>query len=356
MRLFIQIPCLNEAEQLPATLAALPRELPGISSIEVLIIDDGSSDGTAEIAAAEGVHHIVRFPRNRGLAAAHAAGLDACLRLGADIVVNTDADNQYDARDIANLIFPIVEGRADIVVGDRQTDQIPHFSWIKRVLQSFGSRLVRRASGTEVRDSTSGFRAMNRKALQTLFTHNRFTYTLESIIQAGYAGLVLENVVVRTNPQTRPSRLFKSIPQYLRRQGPVILRSYGLYWPVQTFGLIAVLIFVPSLFLVGRFFYYYLQDPTTSSHMQSLQLGIGGVVLSFLVGLLALVADLLATNRRLSEEILHRVRRLDAEVSALRGEREHDGIVHTHARAWSTSQQVSVRRGEPETPAEELRT
>lgn len=352
MKLIIQIPCLNEAEQLPTTLADLPRSLEGIAEIEVLIIDDGSSDATCDVARAHGVHHLVRFPKNRGLAAAHAAGLDACLRLGADIVVNTDADNQYDARDIKKLVEPLLAGRADIVVGDRNTDEIAHFSWIKRRLQGLGSGVVRRASGTEVTDSTSGFRAMNRNALQTLFTHNRFTYTLESIIQAGYAGLVLENVRVRTNPQTRPSRLFKSIPQYIRRQGPVILRSYGLYWPVQTFGLIALVLFLPSAFLIGRFFYYYVLEPGVSSHVQSLQLGVGGIVLAFMVGLIALLADLLATNRRLAEEILKRVRRIDAEVAELRrggalasvGSAEPetdqagtDGIEHTGNPVWGAT-------------------
>jgi glycosyltransferase involved in cell wall biosynthesis len=337
MKLIIQIPCLNEEEQLPPTLADLPRELPGVSSIEVLVIDDGSTDRTVEVARAEGVHHIVRLPKNRGLAVAHSAGLDACLRLGADIVVNTDADNQYRGEDIAKLVEPIVSGRADLVVGDRQTDTIEHFSFLKKVLQRFGSRMVRRASGTEVVDSTSGFRAMNRKALQTLFTHNSFTYTLETIIQAGNAGLVLENVAIRTNEKTRESRLFKGMWNYVRKQGPVILRSYGLYWPVQTFGLIASLLLLPSLFLVGRFFYYFILDPDTSGHAQSLQLGVGGVVLAFLVFLLALLSDLLATNRRLSEEILRRVRRLDAQVHALRDESAPDGVESTGAAPWAPS-------------------
>ena len=335
MKLIIQIPCLNEEAQLPATLADLPRVLPGVDSIEVLIIDDGSSDRTVEVARELGVHHIVSFPRNRGLSAAHAAGLDACLRLGADLVVNTDADNQYEGKDIATLVAPVVAGKADLVVGDRQTDTIEHFSFFKKVLQKLGSRMVRRASGTAVVDSTSGFRAMNRKALLTLFTHNRFTYTLESIIQAGNAGLVLENVAIRTNPQTRPSRLFKGMFAYVRRQGPVILRSYGLYWPVQTFGLIATLLSIPSIFLVARFFYYYALNPDVSSHVQSLQLGVGGIVLSFLVFLMALLSDLLATNRRLSEEILRRVRRLDADVNAMRSTAPVEGVMTTDALPWN---------------------
>ena len=337
MKLIIQIPCLNEEAQLPATVADLPRSLPGIDEIEVLVIDDGSTDRTVEVARELGVHHIVSFPRNRGLSAAHAVGLDACLRLGADIVVNTDADNQYEGKGIATLVAPIVNGEADLVVGDRQTDTIAHFSFFKKVLQKLGSRMVRRASGTQVRDSTSGFRAMNRKALLTLFTHNRFTYTLESIIQAGNAGLVLENVVIGTNPQTRESRLFKGMFSYVRRQGPVILRSYGLYWPVQTFGLIATLIFLPSLALILRFFYFYALNPNVSSHVQSLQIGIGGVVLAFLVFLLALIGDLLATNRRVAEEILQRVRRLDADVNAMRGAADVEGVESTSAAPWTRS-------------------
>jgi glycosyltransferase involved in cell wall biosynthesis len=337
LKLVIQIPCLNEQEQLPATIADLPRAIPGVDVIEVLVIDDGSTDATVSVAREHGVHHIVRLPRNRGLAAAHAAGLDAALRLGADIVVNTDADNQYQGADIAELVAPILAGRADLVIGDRDTSSIPHFSAVKRLLQRLGSRLVRRASGTEVRDSTSGFRAMNRRTIQTLFTHNRFTYTLESIIHAGSAGLVIENVRVRTNEQTRPSRLFSSIPQYLRRQGPVILRAYGLYWPVQSFGFVAVLFALPSLFLIGRFFFYYLADPDVSSHAQSLSIGVGGLVLAFVVGLLALLGDLLATNRRLSEEILQRVRRLDATVTQLRDDgasSSPDGVESTGAAPW----------------------
>ena len=333
VKLLIQIPCLNEREHLGGTFADLPRSIPGVDAIEVLIIDDGSTDGTAAVARELGVHHIISFPRNRGLAAAHMAGIDACLRLGADIVVNTDADNQYKGSDIARLVEPIVAGRADVVIGDRQTDTIEHFSFVKKVLQRWGSRVVRRASGTPVADSTSGFRAMGRKAAYHLFVHNRFTYTLETIIQAGQAGLVIENVEITTNPKTRESRLFGSIPEYLRRNGAVIVRAYNMYWPVQTFGFVALALLLVGLALGGRFAFFYLQNPDYSGHVQSLLVGVGALILAFLVGLMALLGDLLASNRRLTEELLHRVRRLDAQLAAQSPRIE--GVDSTGAEPWA---------------------
>jgi glycosyltransferase involved in cell wall biosynthesis len=350
VKLIIQIPCLNERDQLAGTIADLPRTIAGIDEIEVLIIDDGSTDGTSEVARKLGVHHIVRFPRNRGLAAAHMAGLDAAVRLGADVVVNTDADNQYSGGDIALLVAPIVAGQADYVVGDRDTDSISHFSPVKRVLQRWGSRLVRRASGTAVADSTSGFRAMSRKAASHLFVHNRFTYTLETIIQAGEAGLAIENVRIGTNDKTRESRLFRSIPQYLRRSATVILRAYNMYWPVQTFGFFAVLFFLVGLSLGGRFLYYFVEDPDYSGHMQSLLVGVGSMVLAFLVGLMALLGDLMATNRRLTEEVLVRVRRLDAQLHSRESNdapRQVEGVESTGAPPWRPGPGQVSSAGEP---------
>ncbi len=339
MKLIIQIPCLNEREHLGPTFADLPRLIPGIETIEVLVIDDGSSDGTSQVAAELGVHHILRFPRNRGLAAAYTAGIDACIRLGADIIVNTDADNQYKGEDIPRLVAPILAGEADIVIGDRQTDTIAHFSLLKKILQRWGSGAVRRASGTAVSDATSGFRALSRRAAATIFVHNRFTYTLETIIQAGQAGLVIANVAIQTNPELRPSRLFKSIANYVRRNGAVIVRAYATYWPVQSFGLIALLLGGIGLLLSGRFFYFYVSRyPAESGHTESLLVAVGAIVLAFLVGLMALLGDLLATNRRLTEELLRRQRLADgARADALRAAGEHvhaPGVQQSGAAPW----------------------
>ena len=238
MKLIIQIPCLNEAETLPRVLAQLPRELAGFDAVEWLVIDDGSTDRTAEVAHAHGVDHVVRLTNNKGLSAAFQAGVDAALKLGADVIVNLDADDQYEVEDIPALVAPILDGRADMVVGDRGVDTIEHFSATKKALQRLGSWVVRRASGTDVPDTTSGFRAYNREAALQLVVVSNFTYTLESLIQAGKMLVAVEHVPVRTNPQTRESRLFDSTGSYVRRNALAIFRAYVLYEPLRVFSII----------------------------------------------------------------------------------------------------------------------
>src|SRR3954468_6509185 len=253
MKLIIQIPCLDEEATLPVTLADLPRELPGFDAVEWLIIDDGSTDRTVEVARANGVDHIVRLTNNKGLANGFQAGLDACLKLGADVIVNTDADNQYYGPDIAKLVEPIVAGDADMVVGDRQVMTIEHFSPLKKSLQRFGSWVVRQASATDVPDATSGFRAYNREAALALQVVSKFTYTLETIIQAGKMTVAVDHVPIRTNAKTRESRLFPSTWAYVRRNGVSIFRIYSMYEPLRVFLTAAAIVGVLAVAVWGRF-------------------------------------------------------------------------------------------------------
>ncbi len=308
-KLIIQIPCLNEAEQLPATIGALPRSIPGVDEIEFLVIDDGSTDDTAEVALRLGVHHIVRFPQHQGLARAFSAGLDAALKLGADIIVNTDADNQYDARDIPALIEPILAGVADMVVGDRGPGSLEHFSPLKRVLQVCGSWAVRGLSGTDVPDAASGFRAFDRRAALRLNVVSQFTYTLETIVQAGKKQLAVAHVPVRSY-RTRPSRLFQSIPGYLRQSFVTLVRIYALYEPIRVFWTLGgIMVSVGGVLGLRFLTYNILYGP--QGLVQSLILAASLVIVGVQTILMGLIADLIASNRALSEDTLLRVRKME---------------------------------------------
>jgi glycosyltransferase involved in cell wall biosynthesis len=313
MKLIIQIPCLNEEETLPATLADLPREVPGFTDVEWLVIDDGSTDRTIDVARANGVDHIVKLTNNKGLAAGFQAGLDACLKLGADVIVNTDADNQYDAADIPKLVAPIIEGRADMVVGDRETDSIEHFSPLKKRLQRLGSAVVRRASETSVPDTTSGFRAYNREAAIQMAVTSKYTYTLETIIQAGKLLVATDHVAIRTNAQTRESRLFPSMGSYVRRNAVAIMRIYAQYEPLKVFSTVALGLFVLALIPFTRFVIAYLAGDG-AGHVQSLIFGAVLFNASVVVGALGVIGDLLYSQRIMSQRIFERVRRIELQL------------------------------------------
>lgn len=310
MKLIIQIPCFNEAETLPIVLATLPREVPGFDKVEWLIIDDGSTDETVKVAVENGVDHVVRHTHNKGLAQGFMNGLEACLRHGADVIVNTDADNQYNADDIPALVAPILEGKADIVVGNRPITTIKHFSPVKKILQKLGSWVVRMASKTDIPDAPSGFRAISRNAAQRLMVFNNYTYTLETIIQAGQKNMAIISVPIRVNEDLRPSRLVKSIPSYVKRSIITIIRIFIIYQPFRFFGSIGAIISVAGLLLGMRFLYYYLLGDG-QGHIQSVILS--GVLLGigFQTILVAFLAELLSANRKLLEDIRYRLNRND---------------------------------------------
>jgi glycosyltransferase involved in cell wall biosynthesis len=310
MKLIIQIPCFDEERTLPETLADLPREIAGVDEVEWLVIDDGSSDRTVEVARAGGVSHIVRLTNNKGLAAAFQAGLDASLKLGADIIVNTDADNQYRGADIPKLVAPILAGEADMVIGDRETDQIEHFSPLKKRLQRFGSAVVRRASNTNVPDTTSGFRAYNREAALQMSVVSKFTYTLESIIQAGKQTVAIDHVPIRTNPKTRESRLFPSMWAYVRRNSASIFRIYALYEPLRVFTAAAVLVAIVAAVIWARFLWFFFSGEG-GGHIQSLILGSTLFIVAVQFAALGVLGDILAGSRVLQQRILERVRRVE---------------------------------------------
>ncbi len=309
MKLIIQIPCYNEAKTLPQTVAALPKHIPGIEKIEVLIVDDGSTDHTYETAMSIKIDHIIRHTSNKGLATTFSTGLEACLARGADIIVNTDADNQYQADDIIKLVEPIIQGHADLVVGDRGVTTVNNFSPIKRQLQRFGSWVVGRAANLRVPDATSGFRALSREAAMRTLVLNEYSYTLETLIQAGAKRLTVTYVPIRTNDPTRPSRLMKSIPHYLANIVPTIIRSYTLYRPLRIFSAMSMLLIGGGIFLGLRFVYFnYLLNEGTG-HIQSLILAAILLIIGFQVFTIGLVADLVSANRKILEETIYHVRK-----------------------------------------------
>jgi glycosyltransferase involved in cell wall biosynthesis len=323
VKLIIQMPCLDEEEQLPISIGALPRQVEGFDEVEWLIIDDGSTDRTIEVAKELGVDHIVKLTNNKGLAYAFQAGLDACLKLGADVIVNTDADNQYSAADIPSLVAPIVAGDADMVVGDRNVMEIEHFSFVKKRLQKLGSWVVRQASGTTVPDATSGFRAYNREAALGLTVVSRFTYTLESLIQAGKSLVAVDHVVVGTNDQLRESRLFGSMWSYVRRNFVAIFRIYAGYEPLKVFGWLTGVLLVLSVVAWLPFLYDWILNGDRSGHLQSIVLG--GVLLVAAIQAFALgvIADLISSHRIVSQRTLERVRRIELELGVEPTHYEH---------------------------------
>jgi glycosyltransferase involved in cell wall biosynthesis len=317
-KLIIQIPCLNEASTLPATIADLPRVVPGIDVIELLVVDDGSRDGTAEVARTCGVHHVIRLRRNKGLAAAFMTGIDASLKCGADFIVNTDADNQYSGREIPRLLAPLLAGDADIVIGDRNIAELQHMSWRKRQVQRLGSWVVRQVSNTTVPDTTSGFRAYTREAALRMTVVSEFSYTLESIIQAGKKRMAIAHVAVETNPRTRKSRLFDSTFSYIKKSAATIVRIYAMYEPLKVFTYVGLIIFAGGCFLALRFLYYYLFTPTVFGPrmLQSLIFSAVLLIVGAQVLAIGLLADVISGNRKLLEDVLYRVRSLEAQEPA----------------------------------------
>ncbi len=316
MKLIIQIPCLNEAETISKTLNELPKKIEGIDTIETLIIDDGSTDNTAEIAKKCGAHHIVRLTKRKGLARAFHIGLDASLKKGADIIVNTDADGQYKGSDIPRLVKPIVDGKADIVIGNRDIENVRQFSWIKKRLQRVGSAVVRQLSGSNIADATTGFRSYNREAALRMNIISDYTYTLESIIQAENKALAIENITITTNEVTRKSRLFKSIPEYIKRSLVTLFRVYALYNPLRLFLTLGGGIFAVGILIGCRFLFYYFTS-NGAGRIQSLILAAVLMIVGFMLIVVGIVSDLISANRRLIEEVLLRVKKIELKQKEL---------------------------------------
>jgi glycosyltransferase involved in cell wall biosynthesis len=329
MKLIIQIPCYNEEKTLPETLAELPQHIDGIDEIEILIINDGSADRTSDVARELGVHHIAEHHVNRGLATAFKTGLDACLQQGADIIVNTDADNQYPGRYIADLVRPILDHKADMVIGDRQTSEIAHFSPSKKLLQHVGSGVVRFASGTSIPDAPSGFRAMSREAALRINILTGYSYTLETIIQAGKKGLVVSHIPITTNPQTRKSRLVKNNLDYVKRSASTILRLFLLYEPLRSFVYLSLPLLLVGLVLWGRFLVLMLLgESARGSNVQSILVGSVMIIISGLVFTIGLLGEMLAINRHLQEETLYYLKRNQFQQAPVSSEEEEIGVTY----------------------------
>ncbi|MBP3727466.1 MAG: glycosyltransferase family 2 protein [Pseudobutyrivibrio sp.] len=319
MKLIIQIPCYNEAETLEIALNDLPKHIDGIDEIEYLIINDGSKDNTVEVARKWGVNYVVNFRRNKGLAYGFMAGIDACLRNGADIIVNTDADNQYVADDIELLVRPIIEGKSDIVIGERPIDATEHFSPLKKKLQHLGSWVVQKASNSDIPDAPSGFRAYSRDAAMRLNVTNDYTYTLETIVQAGRNKIAQTSVPIRTNGELRPSRLFNSMMGYVKKSMVTILRAYLMYQPLKTFSVLAIIPFIVGLGVIIRFLVFVAMG-NSAGHIQSLILGCTLLIMGFISLMIALIGDLLAKNRKILEDIEYHTRKMDYD-----GVKNNDG-------------------------------
>ena len=310
MKLIIQIPCYNEADTLTIALDDLPKHIEGIDEIEYLIINDGSTDDTVKVARQWGVNYIVNFKKNKGLAKGFMAGIDACLRNGADIIVNTDADNQYVGADIEKLVRPILEGKSDIVIGERPIDSTAHFSPLKKRLQHIGSWVVRKASKSDIPDAPSGFRAYSREAAMRLNVINEYTYTLETIVQAGRRNIAMESVPIRTNEELRPSRLFNSMFGYVRRSIAAILRAYMMYKPLLFFSVLGSIPFIAGLCIGIRFIYFWFAEQG-KGHVQSLILASTLMLLGFMIFVVGLQADIISGNRKILEDIQYHVRKLE---------------------------------------------
>ncbi|HUP64964.1 MAG TPA: glycosyltransferase family 2 protein [Thermoanaerobaculia bacterium] len=350
MKLIIQIPAYNEEATIGETIAALPRKVPGFDFVEVLVIDDGSRDGTVEAARKAGADHVVRLSTNRGLSQTFLTGIDACLRLGADVIVNTDADHQYRAEDIPKLVAPVVTGKAEVVIGDRDIRNTPHMGPLKKGLQRIGSWAVGRAAGLDVPDVTSGFRAFSREAAYQINVFNPFTYTLETIIQAGHRNLSVQSVTVGTNPPTRPSRLYRGMSRYVRKSIVTIFRVYTIYRPLKTFVALGSILFLAGFALGVRYLYYFFAE-RAGGHVQSLILAAILLIIGFQTALIGLIADLIAVNRKLSEEVLIRMRKLDPRNAGSRARRRERGRERGRegSERPSAAAEPSARRGEPAT-------